>query len=254
MISDKHQYLFDLQGYLVIKGAIANRQLREISELIDRGELDDPGKRVPQGHYQALLQDHAVLRELMINDRISPYLEEWTSSPPASGYRLDHCYFIFSDAGAPGQRLHLGATPYIPSCYHHVRGNRIFSGLTVVSYVLNEVIAGEGGFACIPGSHKSNFPCPASIADLTDSDHVYSPAVEPGDAIIFTEALTHGSLPWKSSHRRRALFYKYSPRHMSWMRPQWSARLLELCTSEQRALLQAPHVHDNPSFFVATAE
>jgi ectoine hydroxylase-related dioxygenase (phytanoyl-CoA dioxygenase family) len=37
-----------------------------------------------------------------------------------------------------------------------------------------------------------------------------------GDCILFTEALTHGTMPWKNPYPRRALFYKYSPNHLSW--------------------------------------
>ncbi len=32
-----------------------------------------------------------------------------------------------------------------------------------------------------------------------------------GDALIFTEALTHGTLVWQGEHQRRSLIYKYSP-------------------------------------------
>jgi hypothetical protein len=39
-----------------------------------------------------------------------------------------------------------------------------------------------------------------------------------GSAVMFTEALTHGTWPWNSDHERRSLLYKYSPGHMSWSR------------------------------------
>ena len=38
----------------------------------------------------------------------------------------------------------------------------------------------------------------------------------PGDAIVFTEALTHGTLPWSAEAPRRTLFYKFSPHGTSW--------------------------------------
>jgi hypothetical protein len=38
----------------------------------------------------------------------------------------------------------------------------------------------------------------------------------PGDAIVFTEALTHGTLPWTADAARRTLFYKFSPHGTSW--------------------------------------
>ena len=36
------------------------------------------------------------------------------------------------------------------------------------------------------------------------------------NAIVFTEALTHGTLPWNAEAPRRTLFYKFSPHGTSW--------------------------------------
>merc|ERR1712039_394091 len=50
-----------------------------------------------------------------------------------------------------------------------------------------------------------------------------------GDAIIFTEALTHGTLPWTAdppadgSPSRQTLFYKFSPHATSWSADHLSA-------------------------------
>ena len=32
-----------------------------------------------------------------------------------------------------------------------------------------------------------------------------------GDCVIFTETCSHGTLPWRGKHQRRALLYKFSP-------------------------------------------
>ena len=38
------------------------------------------------------------------------------------------------------------------------------------------------------------------------------PVCSAGDVIIFTEALTHGAVPWTvEASSRRTLFYKFSP-------------------------------------------
>ena len=41
---------------------------------------------------------------------------------------------------------------------------------------------------------------------------------EPGSALIFTEALTHGTLPWAAAMSAGPLFYRYSPA----MPPSWA--------------------------------
>lgn len=250
-MTETEAYLFDLDGYLIIRDALTGDEVKALNELIDEYKLEASENRIPEGHYHAPLAVAPMLRSLMNHPVVFPYVQAWTSDgrPSASRPRLDHSYFIFNRQGGTGQKLHLGGTPYVPSCSYHVRDGRIFSALTVVSFVLNEVPRGQGGFACIPGSHKSKFPCPRDFTDLQNLTHVTSPEVQPGDAIIFTEALTHGSTPWTAAHTRRALFYKYAPAHMAWMRPRWSEELLAVCTPAQRALLAPPEMADHPEFF-----
>jgi len=256
VVTDTEQYLFDLNGYYIVKGALTPEQVVGLNALIDRERLDGPGNQHENitAFHKVLLQDHHELRDLIDNPRILPYLHKWVARPAVSkgSYppRLDMTYFIFADKGTLGGDLHLGGTPYVPACSYHVEGGDIFSALTVVSYALSESAPpGLGGFACIPGSHKSKFPCPAQYANLSDLSCVACPSVEPGDAIIFTEALTHGTLPWKAEHQRRVLFYKYSPMHMAFMHPRWSERLLEICSPEQREMLRSPQMMDSPDYF-----
>src|SRR5213596_1449987 len=78
---------------------------------------------------------------------------------------------------------------------------------------------GDGGFACIPGTHKSHFlnGIPPEVRRFERKAHyVVQPAVEAGDALFFTEALIHGTMTWSAQHERRALLYKYSPGHSAW--------------------------------------
>jgi ectoine hydroxylase-related dioxygenase (phytanoyl-CoA dioxygenase family) len=240
--SDKERYRFDLNGYLVVPQALDPAQVAQLNELVDRYDLQSQGQ--VGGSF---LELDVAFRDLIANPRVTPYLDEWVGA----GARLDHVYFIFSDAGYPAAQMHLGATPYVPQCSYHVRNGRIFSALTVVSYVLADTPRGQG-FACIPGSHKSDFPCPSDVAEHVDQSFLEVPAVQPGDAVVFTEALTHGSTAWTAPTQRRALFYKYSPGYMTWMHPRWSEALLDACKPEQREYLEPPYVADQSAFFNTT--
>ena len=40
--------------------------------------------------------------------------------------------------------------------------------------------------------------------------HLYA-EVNAGDVVIFTEATTHGTLPWKGAEQRRNIIYRFSP-------------------------------------------
>ena len=39
----------------------------------------------------------------------------------------------------------------------------MYNGLTVASWALTDMLPAQGGFCCIPGSHKSNFSCPSQL-------------------------------------------------------------------------------------------
>jgi hypothetical protein len=59
---------------------------------------------------------------------------------------------------------------------------------------------------------------------------------------VFTEALTHGTLPWQHDEQRRTLLYKYSPGNSAYSNVRWPDELLASCTERQRLLLQPPSV------------
>ena len=63
-----------------------------------------------------------------------------------------------------------------------------------------------------------------------------------GDVVVFTEALTHGTLPWQGAEQRRTLLFKYSPGNSAYSHVQWPDVLLAACTARQRLLLQPPSV------------
>ena len=68
-----------------------------------------------------------------------------------------------------------------------------------------------------------------------------------GTAVLFTEALTHGPLPWSGTHERRTLFYKYHHRGGAWSHDYPLADGLTV-TERQRRILQPPskHYRDTP--------
>jgi ectoine hydroxylase-related dioxygenase (phytanoyl-CoA dioxygenase family) len=116
------------------------------------------------------------------------------------------------------------------------------NGLVVVAYNLRDVNPGDGGFGCVPGSHKSNLPYPAEWRDLEDfMPHMRKVTGPAGTAILFTEALTHGALPWTGAGERRTLFFKYSPFPLSWSATYYNADDYPELSEAQRAVLEAPN-------------
>lgn len=245
-MTDEERYLFDLTGYLIVEGLLSAEELKEANEAIDRRNVWEERKQRAEGPHNNALKVHIgplldwgePFRRLMKHPVVLTYLRELIGDK----MRLDHEYAILMKSGGGENRLHGGATPYDPAQYYHFRNEKMYNGLTVVTFALTDANVGDGGFCCIPGSHKSNIPCPAEFKSLERRGlWLVHPPMKAGDVLFFTEALTHGTLPWTASHERRALLYKYSPGHQSYSnryRPA-DADMDET----QRLLMEPPYVN-----------
>ncbi|PSR22553.1 MAG: mitomycin antibiotics/polyketide fumonisin biosynthesis protein [Sulfobacillus acidophilus] len=184
--------------------------------------------------------EEEAFRELIADPIIKPYLTEILGRH----YRLDHEYAIVHRRGAKPLYLHGGATPYDPGQYYHVRNDIMYSGLTVVSYALTDIGPSDGGFCCIPGSHKANFPVPEEYERFQEIGPTVHVAQKAGDVLIFTEALCHGTFAWTAVHERRSLLFKYAPSMISWREYDRSAALLSRLNTEQKKILDTPRSPD----------
>jgi hypothetical protein len=251
-MNEEERYLFDLQGYLVVKNAIDPQTLQEMN-----GWLDVQAERDPEwqggtgnGHLDNPILWGPPFRGLMDNPTVLPILK----SLMGTTLRLDHDYAIFLQPGHTGLPLH-GPTqwPYDPIHFYHCINGEIFCGLCVATYALTDVPPGAGGLAVIPGSHKSAFKTPEDIRKFQrESPIVQQVPTEAGDCVIFTEALIHGTLPWKGPGVRRTLFYKYAPGSLSWSNQVYFGQErvagIESIAAElsetQRQLLTPPSAND----------
>ncbi|MEO1559957.1 MAG: phytanoyl-CoA dioxygenase family protein [Cyanobacteria bacterium J06632_19] len=241
-IPESERYLFDLQGFLVVENVLSNDEILALRKLVDKQVAITNQPEASKLRFDGLLSWGKPFLNLIDNPRITPYLSELL----AGKFRLDHDYLhiIREGLGPIGCNLHGGGTPYDPTQYYSFRNGRIYNGLLAVAYELNDVHPGDGGFACIPGSHKSNLACPQEWINLEfPQDIVKSVAVKAGSAIIFTEALSHGTLPWQGKNERRTLFYKYSPGSYAWLRNYYNPEEFKDLTVSQREILKTPGVY-----------
>ena len=106
----------------------------------------------------------------------------------------------------------------------------------------------DGGFVCVPGSHKTNFidRLPKTVQHQeVMPEYVRQPTVKAGDVILFTEALMHGTRAWQGDHERRVLLFKYSPPHSSWAKQGYDLADYPDATEQQRRLMAPPSVEDH---------
>jgi hypothetical protein len=174
-------------------------------------------------------------------------------------YRLDHDYIKIDGVmknktlylhgggqGAGGAKDLVGPTDG-GQCFYRYSNGKFYNGLVAVAFELDDVKAGEGGFACIPGSHKSNIGLPEAwrVAKSQEDmpDIVDRVAASAGDAIIFTEACSHGTVPWMGQRERRTAFYKYCPHAVAWSPCYYNADNYEGLNEAQRRILMPPSAY-----------
>jgi ectoine hydroxylase-related dioxygenase (phytanoyl-CoA dioxygenase family) len=241
-VTDEERYRFDLDGYLVVRDALAPAQVAELNAILETriaASVDPEADRHRFYGTDTLLAWGQPYRDLIDHPNILPYLQEFIGDHA----RLDHDYadVIRRGDGETGS-LHGGNAPFDETFFYAHRDGRIRCGLLVVAYSLHDVNPGDGGFGCIPGSHKANYPLPAGWTQLHQPvDCVRAVAAPAGSAIIFTEALTHGTLPWHGQRDRRTVFYKYSPKSISWESNYYDDRDFPGLTDRQRAMLEPPN-------------
>jgi len=242
-MNEEERYLFDLWGYWVVEDVLSVDELAVLNAMIDQRNYPEPDETIQSQRFGGFLDwEGDAFRNLLNHPHIMPYLKELIGSK----FRLDHAYGILMRKGNAGGTLHGGGTPYDPAQYYVFRNGKMYNGLTVVSWALTDALPGQGGFCCVPGSHKSNFPCPSNFRPVAHNPKcMVGVHQKAGDVVIFTEALTHGTLPWNADHPRRSILFKYSPGHSAWGAGRYSDSLREKMTSEdQRLLLEPPYVHN----------
>lgn len=230
------RYSFDVQGFLVRRGALSGSEVRGLRKAVDALGLARPQETVASQRFSGHLAQDQSFRDLLDHSAVFDVLCDLCGP----NVRLDHAYGIVMAPGTGGLGLHGGGTPHDPAQFHRVEGGRIYSGLVAVQWALVDHRAGDGGFGCIPGSHKANFALPADV----DRRLVAEVPMAAGDVVIFTEALTHCTLPWRGRGQRITLLDKYCPGHLAWG-PDYEdlQALAPLLTERQQRLIQKPSVY-----------
>jgi hypothetical protein len=230
-VTAEERYLFDLNGYLVLRKVLPPPVLAAMNDSIDRLEaLSDRevearnlarkyqednvyaqvGPAPQQGladYSSTILPCGGPFEDLIDWPTVLPYLEESIGVP----FRLDAASFM-SRHGGGGFVFHHGYAEMLPYSEYAFERDGFLCASIKISYALTDVGVEDGCFTVIPGSHKSHFPNPL-VGQVPDPAH---PLVRPlpcvaGDAVFFSEDLSHGAVENRGSRVRRTLFYSYAP-------------------------------------------
>jgi len=274
-MTPEQKYLFDLNGFIIIRGVLSEEEIAAAHAAIDahtplfkeRAEKalrntrdgtplagDGNTPRLDLGGMLGWPKPHCdIFRKMLCHPKLVPYLKELCGE----GYRLDHQPLaIASEKGAEGFSLHGGTisaegayTPYLAYTYSH---GKMHNNLLAASFSLVDHPAGSGGFIAIPGSHKANFPTPPALID--GSGHadlrgvIVQPETKAGDVILFSEGTVHGAAAWNMDYQRRLVLYRFAPSFVGYGRaytndqpPRWPASYYEGMSAEEMAVLEPPY-------------
>jgi ectoine hydroxylase-related dioxygenase (phytanoyl-CoA dioxygenase family) len=261
-MTNEELFLFDLQGYLVLEDVLTPSQVAAANEAVDRhvhliqnrkAGLAHTSRRLSGSKGKAGFGQNPLsfespwsepFRQMLVHPRVVDIFNEILGA----GFRLDHGPALLQmDQGVEGHWLHGGMT-FDPSRYHRYEHGRIYCGLCVASWQLTEIRHQDGGFVCIPGSHKLNYRAPDRVLSAEDDRGLIKHLdMRPASLLIFNEALLHGTLPWTADNRvRRAILFKYSPGFLSWAKPHDRCPIMEP-TAEELALYEPTYRSGRPT-------
>ena len=279
-MTDDERYLFDLNGYLVVRGVFTPEEVKEANDAIDKHademieRSDDalrnavkgtqmygtgPGRK-DLGKVLEWGPDSRVFKKMLAHPRLVPLFHGILGK----GYHMDHLPFVIAqDKGAEGFQLHGGTidctsgeyNPHLAYTYNH---GMIRSALLGCSLVLSDHNAGDGGFCIVPGSHKSNFKMPKGMVDGEQySEFIVQPVTKAGDVVLFSEGTVHGAKPWTPADRqRRICLYRFAPATNVYGRSYfghegggWPTAIYDDLSDAQRSVLEPPYANrlDRPN-------
>ena len=258
-----YQYLYDLQGYLVIKDVLSKTEVERLNSLID---IHAPV--VPEDWEQQMKNHKAGVYNIyrfgmaggsyasspgfldwgqpFIDLVDHPLVMEIMRLQLGDCFRLDRIFGMRMRKGMPNGRLHsdYGASePFTkaePGKYYPQPNHQALHGFGVAVFNLTDSGPDTGGLRLIPSSHNSHFKLPDEIRNEEIENIAICPDAPAGSLVLFSEATTHGTAFWKADHERRSLLYKYCASQLSWSRTRVTAPDQTDLTHKQSLLLQEP--------------
>jgi ectoine hydroxylase-related dioxygenase (phytanoyl-CoA dioxygenase family) len=264
MDQDLQDYLFDLNGYLIIENAVEPELLGELNSAFDNFPPLEPMQwwgNAQRRDYTAAtgFELHNAVEAGAPFERLIDHPNWITLVRRYCGEQSSYVEGLFIDEAIASIRRSGGHHPVhsggyqgaLRGAYHYANG--VFRcGQCNIILALFDVGEGDGPTMVVPGSHKSNFPHPAArdymCGDRMDTLPGAVPAhLKKGDALLFVDGLMHGgSSRTNEGGERRVTIYRYGPLWGSTrFGYEYSPELLARLTPERRRLLQ-PLVPNRP--------
>ena len=269
-------YLFDLQGYLVLEGAICDEDLQLINQWIDDhwnyvenpwiggGEKGQDRSRwidnniqthtynIENGiNFQNVIEGGEVFEKLIDHPSWISLIRKYVNSA-VNGLSIHENFITVRGIGG---YIHIHCGGHVPLSYLTFRQENTgewMVGQINVLIALNDIGPGDGPPVLVPSSHQCTEIHPRLESNgkgLVYDGITGKPAgtafatkevyLKAGDVLMFTDAITHGSAERTNSGYRRTVVYRYSPRFVrERFNFQTSEKLLQRLTPERLQIIQ----------------
>lgn len=260
--TDMEIYLFDLRGYVVLKNALSQDEVAALNASIDNilpiehgewhGNVHAHGFGTGDGlNLQQIYEAGGPWERLIDHPSWIEKVKHFVGGEGSFDW-LHGPLFIdenFANVREPGEAIpiHSGGHENVKRTQYLFRNGAFMCGMVNILMALSPMGPGDGTTMVIPGSHKSNFPHPNFAAHSFEVDNASGDGMEgavevfmePGDALLFVDAICHGSARRTNPGQRRNAVYRYGPSWANFRHGyQPSEELLDRLTEEQRGIVQ----------------
>ena len=266
--TDMEIYLFDLRGYIILKNAVTKDLVCQLNKSIDQLLPLEIGQwsGYVHGHrygetdgfnLQQIYEAGPEWEELIDHPAWIEKVKHFIGGSGTFDYHHGPLFIDenFVNIRGPGESIgiHSGAHSPVKRTQFLFRNGQFMCGQINIFLALTDMGPGDGCTVVIPGSHKANFKNPEVNYGVSGSVDAHEASVEvhltAGDALLFVDAISHGSSARKNPGQRRNALFRYGPSWGNFRHGyQPSKELLDRLTPERRQIIWPQHSIPNSPY------
>ena len=276
-VTAREEYQFDLNGFLILRNVLSPSHVAEMNAILtDITRLDPP---LAAGEWYGGVHAHSYGGSEGINlQQIYEAGEPFERLIDYPGWFAKVKHFVggertfdwhhgpvfidenFANLRGPGEAigLHSGGFDGVKRNQFRYHNGRFQCGQVNILMALTDIGPGDGATMVIPASHKSNFVHPDTDAhkmkagetrSVDDVEGAIEVHLNAGDALLFVDAISHGSAKRVNPGERRIVVYRYGPSWGNFRHPyQPSHELMaRLMPRQQKVVFPQPPVKREPN-------